>query len=139
VSITDVIVVLLGTIAAGGAMWLFRGRVPIGPTRGPGVHDVRVVVRSGFHPDVILAEPGRRVRLRFFRDEMTRASERVVFRDLSIDQPLPAFETTTVEFTPEASGDYRFECDGCARGVVAAQIGGEVARTNLGRGHAKHG
>ena len=59
-------------------------------------------------------------------------------KDPQISQNLTSFETTSVEFTPEETGDYPFRC-GEIRGLVAAQVGGEAARLNVGRGHRAHG
>src|SRR5207247_7743302 len=50
------------------------------------------------------------VRLQFYRAETADCSERLVFEQFAIDVPLPAFETTTVEFTPSEAGEYRFRC-----------------------------
>ena len=35
---------------------------------------------------------------------------RVVFEKFGIDQALPAFQTTTIEFTPTQPGEYPFRC-----------------------------
>ncbi len=139
-STVDVLVIAMSLAAGLGVVWLFLGRTPGIAVVGAGnAQDIRIVVRRGFHPDVVLVETGHPVRLHFFRDESITSSERIVFTDLAIERHLPAFETTTVEFTPSRAGDYRFRCGACASGVVAAQVGGEHARANLGRGHAKHG
>jgi Cu+-exporting ATPase len=64
----------------------------------------------------------------------------VVFETLGIDQPLPAFETTAVEFVPDSPGDYPFRCGkSVLKGLVVAQVGRDGARANLGKGHTKHG
>ena len=126
-STVDVLVIAMSLAAGLGVVWLFLGRTPGIAVVGAGnAQDIRIVVRRGFHPDVVLVET-------------ITSSERIVFTDLAIERHLPAFETTTVEFTPSRAGDYRFRCGACASGVVAAQVGGEHARANLGRGHAKHG
>lgn len=139
-SAVDVLVVAMSLAAGLGVVWLFLGGTPGISVVGAGkAQDVRIVVRRGFHPDVVLVETGHLVRLHFFRDESITSSEKIVFTDLAIERHLPAFETTTVEFTPSRAGDYRFRCGPCAKGVVAAQVGGEHARANLGRGHTKHG
>lgn len=75
-----------------------------------GVQEVRVVVKGGYDPDVIVVQKGRPVRLSFYRDETDSCSERVVFGDLGIAQGLPAFKTTLVEFTPEKAGEFTFTC-----------------------------
>jgi len=57
-----------------------------------------------------VVQAGTPVRLQFYRDETVDCSERVVFEDFGIDVLLPAFETTAVEFTPRAAGEFRFRC-----------------------------
>jgi plastocyanin domain-containing protein len=101
---------------------------------------VRVVVRDGYEPATVFVEAGRPVRLLFYRDETAECSERIVFDDLGIDQELPAFQTTPIEFIPKEPGDYPFRCGkSVMKGRVVAQVGRDGARANLGKGHAKHG
>ncbi|MGD2136467.1 MAG: cupredoxin domain-containing protein, partial [Gemmatimonadales bacterium] len=110
------------------------------PPAGGGVQEVRIVVKDGYDPATVFVEAGRPVRLLFYRDETAACSERVVFEGLGIDQPLPAFETTAVQFTPTDPGDYPFRCGkSILHGRVVAQVGRDSARQNLGKGHAKHG
>ena len=75
-----------------------------------GVQEIKVTVKGGYSPDVIAVEAGRPVRLDFYRDETASCSEQVVFRDFGIARDLPAFKTTTIEFTPEKPGEYTFAC-----------------------------
>src|SRR6266542_2491071 len=72
-----------------------------------GVQEVRVIVKGGYTPDTIVVQAGKPVRLQFYRDETADCSERVVFERFGIDQQLPAFQTTTIEFTPEQPGERR--------------------------------
>ncbi len=144
-SFADVVVVVGGTGLIAGELWYFLGPRPRasggapGPASG-GAQEVRVVVKDGYDPDTIFVESGRPVRLLFYRDETAECSERVVFDGLGIERALPAFETTTVEFTPEEPGDYPFRCHkDVLHGRVVAQIGRDGARANLGKGHGKHG
>ena len=100
---------------------------------------MKIVVKGGYDPDTILVEAGRPVRLHFYRDETAECTERVVFDTLNIDQALPSFQTTTIEFTPKEAGDYPFRCGmSMIRGRVVAQDGRDAARANLGAGHQKH-
>jgi plastocyanin domain-containing protein len=63
-----------------------------------------------------------------------------VLKDFGIDEPLPPFETTSIQFTPGNPGDYPFTCGlGVMKGRVVAQVGRDGARANLGKGHATHG
>lgn len=53
---------------------------------------------------------GAPVRLKFDRREATDCSNRVVLADFDVSRALPAFATTTVEFTPDQPGEYPFAC-----------------------------
>jgi plastocyanin domain-containing protein len=143
VNFFDLLVVVLGLALIVGELWFFLGPRPttsrVQRDRA-GIQEIWVVVRGGYDPDTIFVEVGRPVRLLFYRDETAECSERVVFESFAIDQQLPPFETTSVEFTPAAPGDYPFRCGKAVlRGRVVAQVGREGARANLGKGHAKHG
>lgn len=142
-TVVDIAVIVLGAALIGGELWFFLGPRPEDLrsfAKRDGVQEVPVLVKGGYDPDSIFVEAGRPVRLLFYRDETAECSERVVFRDFAIDQELPAFATTAVEFTPDSPGDYVFTCGRAVmKGRVVAQVGRDGARANLGKGHAKHG
>ena len=142
-SVADVVVIILGAALIAGELWFFLGPRANGvpaPRPNGGVQEVRVVVKGGYEPDTIVVEAGRPVRLLFYRDETADCSERVVFGDFGVDEPLPAFETTPIEFTPPDPRDYAFTCGlGIMKGRVVAQTGRDHARAGLGRGHTDHG
>jgi plastocyanin domain-containing protein len=75
-----------------------------------GVQEVKITVKGGYSPDVIVVKEGRPVRLDFYRDETASCSETVVFGDFGIARDLPAFRTTPVEFTPGKAGEFTFTC-----------------------------
>lgn len=75
-----------------------------------GVQEVKIRVKGGYEPDVIVVRKGQPVRLEFYRDETAPCSDTVVFGDFGIARPLPAFQTTAVEFTPEKTGEFTFTC-----------------------------
>lgn len=139
-TILEVVVLILAVALAAGQLWLFLGsrRRSIAP---PGTHvqEVHVRVSGGFDPDTIVVEAGKAVRLVFHRYErVTPRTDRIRFQRPVIDEPLSPSKATTVEFTPVSAGDYRFRC-GRNFGVVIAVESGEGVRTNLGRGHKRHG
>jgi plastocyanin domain-containing protein len=141
--VLDVAIVVLGAGLIVAELWYFLGprkptakRVPV----GGGVQEIHVRVKGGYDPATILVEVGRPVKLLFYRDETAECSEQVVFETLGIEQALPPFETTAVQFTPKEAGDFPFRCGkSVMRGRVVAQVGRDSARANLGRGHVKHG
>lgn len=84
-----------------------------------GIQEVKIVVKGGYDPDVIVVKKRIPVRLNFYRDETADCSDTIVFGDFKIRTPLPAFKTTPVEFTPEKEGEYVFTCGmGMLRGKL---------------------
>lgn len=125
----QIVVTVLGVAAIAWVLWYFlwsRGAAVTAATTEQGVQEVRVVVKGGYTPDTIVVRAGRPVRLQFYRDETADCSERVVFERFGIDQQLPAFQTTTVEFTPPAPGEYRFRCGmNMLKGLLVVEPEGE--------------
>ena len=72
--------------------------------------DTRVRVKGGYHPDKIVTQAGRPLRITFHREEASRCSERVVFPDFDVTADLPQHEDVTVELLPERAGEYGFTC-----------------------------
>ena len=110
---TQIAVTAFGAVAIVWVLWyfLFSRGTPVAATAGAtGVQEVHVTVKGGYTPDTIVVQAGKPVRLQFYRDETADCSERVVFERFGIDQHLPPFQTTTVEFTPEEPGEYPFRC-----------------------------
>jgi plastocyanin domain-containing protein len=110
---TQIVVTVLGAVAIVWVLWYFlfsRGTAVAATAGAGGIQEVRVIVKGGYTPDTIVVQAGKPVRLQFYRDETADCSERVVFERLGIDQQLPPFQTTAIEFTPEQPGEYPFRC-----------------------------
>ena len=107
----------LGVLVGGVALialtlWYFFGEreaVAAGVTEA-GIQEIKVTVKGGYAPDVIVVKQGIPVRLDFYRDETASCSEQVVFGDFGIARDLPAFKTTPIEFTPDKTGEFTFTC-----------------------------
>lgn len=101
-----------GSAAIAFVLWYFFGeKERVAATTGTtGVQEIKVTVKGGYAPDVIVVKRGEPVRLDFYRDETASCSEDVVFPEFGISRHLPAFMTTAVEFTPEKSGEFTFTC-----------------------------
>ena len=110
--ITEILVVAAGVLAIAGVLWYFFGeRTAVAAREGArGVQEVKITVKGGYTPDVVVVKQGRPVRLDFYRDETASCSEQVVFGDFGIARDLPAFTTTPVEFTPGKSGEFTWTC-----------------------------
>lgn len=93
---------------------------PQGPARGG---EAWIRVEGGYHPDTVVAEAGRPLRITFHREEDSPCSERVVFPDFDVTAALPRDQDVTVELLPERAGEYGFECAmGMLRGrLIVAQ------------------
>ncbi len=101
-------VAVLLTLAA---LWFFFGPKTTGRADlADGVQVVRVKVQGGYSPDLIEVTRGVPVRIEFDRQESGDCSSRVVLPDFKINELLPSFQTTTVEFVPGESGSFGFAC-----------------------------
>ena len=109
----EVLVTLGGLVLIPLILWYFFWSEREGTrvvASGDGVQEIKVEVKGGYDPDVLVVEAGRPVRIEFQRNETADCSEEVVFGDFGIRKKLPAFQTTPVEFTPERPGEYTFTC-----------------------------
>lgn len=109
---TEIVVLIGGVAAIAFVLWYFfgEGERAVARSDASGVQEIKVTVKGGYSPDVIVVEEGRPVRLDFYRDETASCSEQVVFGDFGIARDLPAYRTTAIEFTPEEAGEYTFTC-----------------------------
>lgn len=135
----EILVVAGGIVLIALVLWYFfgeRGSMVAAAGAG-GAQEVRITVKGGYSPDVVVVEAGRPVRLAFYRDETASCSEHVVFSDFRIARDLPAYQETAVEFTPERPGEFTWTCGmGMMRGklivrdgtIGAAGDGGERAQ-----------
>ncbi len=109
---TALAVIAGGIALIGLVLWYFFGereRITAEVQRG-GVQQVKITVKGGYSPDVIVVKQGEPVRLDFYRDETASCSEQVIFGDFGIARDLPAFKTTAIEFTPDDAGEFTFTC-----------------------------
>jgi plastocyanin domain-containing protein len=116
------IVTVVGVFLIVLVNWYFffsRRKAASAEVTGSKIQEVKVVVKGGYDPDVIVVKKGIPVRLDFYRDETADCSDTIVFGDFKIRKPLPAFKTTPIEFTPEEEGEYVFTCGmGMLRGKL---------------------
>lgn len=105
--------VLVGALVLIAAiLWYFFGereRIAASVTES-GVQQIKVTVKGGYSPDVIVVKEGIPVRLDFYRDETASCTDQVIFGDFGIARDLPAFQTTSIEFTPDKAGEFVFAC-----------------------------
>jgi Cu+-exporting ATPase len=110
-NVSDVVVVVTALVLTGLLAWYFFGPKKIhAAEQVGGVQTITVTVKGGYSPDVIRVVTGVPVRLLFDRQESGDCSSRVVMPDFHVNQVLPAYSTTAVEFLPETAGEYEFAC-----------------------------
>jgi plastocyanin domain-containing protein len=102
--------------------WLAPKEQTRAATSASGAQEVVVMVKGGYTPDVIVVKAGRPVRLTFTRQESSACSERVLFPDFNQSAFLPEGQQVTLEFTPDKSGEYGFQCQmGMLRGKLIVE------------------
>ena len=107
----EVIVTAAGLMAIGLLAWFFFGpRKVRGADLRMGRQEVEIAVKGGYSPNLIRVREGVPLRLVFDRREAGDCTSRVVFPDLGISRSLAPFARTTLEFTPERSGEFGFAC-----------------------------
>ena len=121
-----VVVVIAGALTALLAWYFFAPRTAKRAAVDGDVQVQTIKVSGGYSPSVVEVAQGVRTRLLFDRQETGDCSSRVVFPDFKVNQSLPAYATTAVEFTPDQVGDFEFACGmnmlhGTVRVVAAAE------------------
>ncbi len=109
---TEILVVISGACLIALTLWYFFGEREqiVAAQNEAGLQEIKVTVKGGYSPDVIVVKQGLPVRLNFYRDETASCSEQVVFGDFGIAKDLPPFKTTPIEFTPDKTGEFMFVC-----------------------------
>jgi len=109
---TEILVIIGGVGLIALVVWYFFGEREqvAAETNESGLQEIKVTVKGGYSPDVIVIKKDVPVRLNFYRDETSSCSEQVVFGDFGIARDLPAFKTTPIEFTPDKAGEFTFAC-----------------------------
>ncbi len=109
---TEIVVLVAAVAAITFILWYFFGeREGVAASiSAAGVQEIKVTVKGGYSPDVIVVKEGVPVKLDFYRDESASCTEQVIFGDFGIARDLPAFKTTSIEFTPDKAGEFVFAC-----------------------------
>src|SRR5687768_11298183 len=108
----EIVVAVGGVALMALILWYFFGereRVAAKVAES-GVQEIKITVKGGYSPDVVVVKQGAPVRLDFYRDETASCSEQVIFGDFGIARDLPAYKTTSIELTPQKPGEFTFTC-----------------------------
>ncbi|HWP30679.1 MAG TPA: heavy metal translocating P-type ATPase [Fimbriimonadales bacterium] len=120
---TQIITLISGSGLIALIYWFFFGPRKAEKAKvTSGVQEVRIVVSGAYSPSRISVEVGKPVRLIFDRQEDDPCSEQVLIPEFRIQKDLPAFRQTSVEFTPDKVGEFRFTCGmGMYQGTLIVQ------------------
>lgn len=111
--ISEFIVVILSVIGIAGVAWYFllsEGRTIVAKSDDSGTQRARIVIRGSYDPALIQVISAKPVELEFYRDETDSCSDTVVFSDLGIVKPLPAYQSTRINLGILKAGRYPFHC-----------------------------
>ncbi len=88
-----------------------------------GVQEATVTVERGYQPERVIVETGQPVRLYFQRHSSNKCFDKLLIPDFKLAVDLTPNQTTIVEFTPKAPGEYEFTCAmKMYRGVIEVQV-----------------
>lgn len=109
---TELLVLAAGVGLIAAIFWYFFGpkKRTSAEVTAAGTQEIKITVKGAYSPNVIVVKQGSPVKLDFYRDETSSCSEEVVFGDFGIARKLPAFQTTSIEFTPDKAGEFTFTC-----------------------------
>ncbi len=104
-------VTFIGIASIACLAWYFFGPKEAKEAQVKGnLQEIEVTVKGGYSPEFIRVRRGVPLRLTFNRQEASECSSRVVFPDFQVSKTLPAFSRTTLEFTPDKTGEFGFAC-----------------------------
>src|SRR5512133_2059383 len=110
-AVAEILVTFAGTALIAALAWFFFGpRAARGVELRGGRQELAITVKGGYSPNLIRTQQGVPLRLVFDRQESGDCTSRVVFPDLGVSRSLMPFGRTTVEFTPDRSGEFGFAC-----------------------------
>jgi plastocyanin domain-containing protein len=72
--------------------------------------DVDIIVEGGYSPNVISIQKGKLMKLNFVRKDPSSCLDEVVLPDFKKKAFLPLNKTTTIEITPQETGEFVYSC-----------------------------
>ncbi|OGF62760.1 hypothetical protein A2662_00135 [Candidatus Giovannonibacteria bacterium RIFCSPHIGHO2_01_FULL_45_33] len=106
-SLDKIIVTITSILGIGFTYWFFLvKKEKIVEAAG----EVDIIVEGGYSPEVISMPKGKTTKLNFIRRDPSSCLEEVVLGDFKIRKHLPLNQKTTIELTPEASGEFKYTC-----------------------------
>ena len=71
---------------------------------------VDITVEGGYSPNVISVKKGQLTKLNFLRKDPSSCLDEVVLSDFKKKSFLPLNKTTTLEITPQETGEFTYSC-----------------------------
>jgi plastocyanin domain-containing protein len=107
-SIDKIIVTIFSLAGIAFTYWFFlkRGENVVAVTSD----SVDITVDGGYTPEVISIPKGKTTKLNFKRIDPSSCLEEVVLSDFKVRKSLPLNKTTTIEITPQKTGEFVFTC-----------------------------
>lgn len=102
-----IIVTTVGVLGIAFVFWFFLAKKE-NAVAAEGEIDIEV--KGGYSPDVISIPVGKPIKINFTRKDESTCLEEVVISDFKIRKLLPMNEKTTIEITPDKTGEYKFSC-----------------------------
>ena len=121
---SQIIVTVSGIVLSATVIWyfFFAPKKQVYAEKKDTVQEIKIKVKGGYEPDVIVVDSGKLVRLNFYREETSDCSEQVLFPDFKISAVLTPYQTIPVEIFPEKKGEFTFTCGmGMLRGKLLVQ------------------
>src|SRR6516225_5169667 len=130
-SSVEVAVLVGAALAIAGMAWYFFGpRRAQAAAVNDGVQRIKVTIHGGYSPNVVQVRQGIPVEIEFDRQETGDCTSRVVFPDLRLSAALPAYQRTTVRFTPAQAGSFGFACGmNMIHGTLVVTPNGQAAES----------
>lgn len=120
--LTEIVVLVAGIVLISLIGWYFllsEEPATVARVAASGVQRARIVVKGAYEPSVVEFSSKSPAEIEFDRQEADSCTDTVVFSDLGIAQPLPAFKSTVVFLGTLAAGKYAFHCSmDMVRGTV---------------------
>ena len=112
----EIIVTMSGVVGIIFVFWFFLMKkggkevAVIGSVDSTGSLQVDITVEGGYSPEVISIPKGKATKINFIRKDPSSCLEEVVLPDFKIRKYLPLNQKTTIEITPQQSGEFNFSC-----------------------------
>lgn len=107
-SIDKILVIVFGALGIGFTYWFFLMKKDAAAVQAN--EEIDILVEGGYKPEVISVSKDKTIKLNFLRKDESSCLEEVVMPDFKVRKTLPLNEKTTIEITPQKTGEFQFSC-----------------------------